>query len=795
MHFYVGFTPVIMASSTVPGGSKNADLDGIWDDLKSGIEQVYIHKTENMSKNRYMELYTHVYNYCTSVHPQGSQRSPIGSIGAKNKKAPAQGGAHFVGYELYKRLKDFLRDYLTKVLHEGIDKMDENVLAFYTQQWQEYDFSSRVLNGICSYLNRHWVKRECDEGIKGIHEIYQLALYTWRDCLFEPLNQQVTNAVLKLIEKERNGETINTRLVSGVISSYVDLGLNDNKPAGKGPNLSLYKERFESKFLEDTERYYNRESTEFLRQNAVTEYMKKAEQRLQEEEKRVATYLHETTQAPLAKTCEKVLIEKHLEIFHSEFQNMLNGDKNEDLRRMFQLVSRIPDGLGELKNLLEKHITDQGLAAIDRISDSAMNDPRLYVTTILGVHQKYNHLVNTSFNNESGFVAALDKACGKFINNNSLTKIANSSSKSPELLAKYCDFLLKKSSKNAEESELEDLLNQVMVVFKYIEDKDVFQKFYSKMLAKRLVGHMSASDDSEESMISKLKQACGYEYTSKLQRMFQDIGVSKGLNEQFQQHLKNSKESLDLDFSIQVLSSGSWPFQQSFTFALPHELERSVQRFTSFYSGQHSGRKLHWLYNMSKGELSTNCFKNKYTLQASTFQMAVLLQYNTADSYTLQQLCDCTQIKMDVLVQVIHILLKVRLLTCDDISVIQSETNEDETEGLTANSVISLYTGYKNKKLRVNINVPMKTEYKQEQEKTHKHIEEDRKLVIQAAIVRIMKMRKKLKHQQLLAEVLEQLKSRFKPSVPVIKKCIDILIEKEYLERTDNSKDTYNYLA
>lgn len=62
-----------------------------------------------------------------------------------------------------------------------------------------------------------------------------------------------------------------------------------------------------------------------------------------------------------------------------------------------------------------------------------------------------------------------------------------------------------------------------MVVFKYIEDKDVFQKFYSKMLAKRLVQHMSASDDAESSMISKLKQACGFEYTSKLQRMFQVI--------------------------------------------------------------------------------------------------------------------------------------------------------------------------------------------------------------------------------------------------------------------------------
>lgn len=81
------------------------------------------------------------------------------------------------------------------------------------------------------------------------------------------------------------------------------------------------------------------------------------------------------------------------------------------------------------------------------------------------VHKKYNALVLVAFSNDSGFVAALDKACGRFINSNSVTRAANSSSKSPELLAKYCDLLLKKSSKNPEEAELEDTLNQVVSVY------------------------------------------------------------------------------------------------------------------------------------------------------------------------------------------------------------------------------------------------------------------------------------------------------------------------------------------
>uniref|UniRef100_A0A914C0K7 Cullin family profile domain-containing protein n=1 Tax=Acrobeloides nanus TaxID=290746 RepID=A0A914C0K7_9BILA len=777
--------------------ANNEEIQEIWKKLSDGLTMIYSDPQHPVSTKEYMDLYSCVYNFCTRANVEETTNRPINA----RRGANAPGGAEFIGSDLYERLKKFISDFVGELLVTCKDKAGNQLLEKYTTLWKQFQFSSTVVNGIFAYLNRHWIKRELDEGHQDIYEVYNLAVVTWKTILFETLHQNVTAAILKLIEQDRNGEKIQNSLVSGVISSYLELGINEqddnanfNTNAGGGrraiAKLAVYKNHFEKRFLEDTRGYYTTESTEFVQNNSVTEYLKKVERRLSEERDRCALYLNESTQDPLAKTLEDVLIKQHLELFHSEFETLLKHKKDEDLARMFSLCERVEGALEIFKETLEQHIEKKGREAIEKIASAATNDPKQYVNTILDVHRRFSTLVADSFKSEAGFVQAMDKAFTSFINRNQVTEVSKSSSKSPELLARYCDLLLRKSAKNPEEMELEDLLNQVMVVFKYIEDKDVFQKFYSKMLAKRLVNELSASDEAESNMIGKLKQMCGFEYTSKLQRMFTDAGLSKDITENYRQYISGRPTEHHVDFSIMVLASGVWPFQQNFTCQLPKALSLCMDSFTSFYTNRHNGRKLAWLLHMCRGEVTGYGFsQRKYTFTASTAQITVLMMFNEAIEYTLAQICERVELKKEQIVPYLQSIVKVDLLKVVDSSSDLDDNSSDETK-------LALNTEFQNKKLKVDLTkILMRGEVKKDSEEVQRSVDDDRRLVIQAAIVRIMKMRKTLKHNQLMTEVLQQLSTRFQPKVPMIKKCIDLLIEKEYVKRVENDKDTYEYIS
>eukprot|EP00042_Codosiga_hollandica_P046835 m.498374 g.498374 ORF g.498374 m.498374 type:complete len:305 (+) comp57316_c0_seq24:1460-2374(+) len=227
---------------------------------------------------------------------------------------------------------------------------------------------------------------------------------------------------------------------------------------------------------------------------------------------------------------------------------------------------------------------------------------------------------------------------------------------------------------------------------------------------------------------------------------------------------------------VLVLNSSAWPFSQSGPFTMPAELEGGIAQFRAFYDAKHQGRNLIWMPQLCKGEVQTGFSKKPYVIQASVFQIAVLLQFNESPSYTTEELRTNTALDLSTLRGILSILVKAHLV-------------EEAEERYTVNE------NYRNKKFRININVPIKEEQKQEAEQTQQSVEEDRKLTIQACLVRVMKARKRLKHNDLIQEAINQLSSRFQPKIPLIKKCIDLLIEKEFLERPEGAIDEYCYLA
>jgi cullin 1 len=182
---------------------------------------------------------------------------------------------------------------------------------------------------------------------------------------------------------------------------------------------------------------------------------------LDEEKERVELYLHPDIMTPLSKACTQVLIAEHSTLLRDEFQILLDNDRQDDLARMYRLLARVPEGLDPLRTRFEAHVRKAGLAAVEKVAADGDNlEPKVYVDALLEVHTRYQYMVNQAFAGESEFVRSLDNACREFVNRNKVCK--SGSTRSPELLAKYTDTLLKKSAKSAEEADLEKTLTQIV---------------------------------------------------------------------------------------------------------------------------------------------------------------------------------------------------------------------------------------------------------------------------------------------------------------------------------------------
>lgn len=150
-----------------------------------------------------------------------------------------RGLAHLIGEELYNNLIRYLREHLAQLTEQSKKHTDEALLSFYIREWKRYTTAAKYINHLFSYLNRHWVKREVDEGKKSIYDVYTLHLVRWKLDLFTHVQESVMASVLKLVEKQRNGETVEQTQIKSIVDSFGTTALDSPMIGSNADEASL----------------------------------------------------------------------------------------------------------------------------------------------------------------------------------------------------------------------------------------------------------------------------------------------------------------------------------------------------------------------------------------------------------------------------------------------------------------------------------------------------------------------------------------------------------------------------
>ncbi|KAF6139115.1 hypothetical protein GIB67_009958 [Kingdonia uniflora] len=737
---------------------KVIDLNEGWATMQKGIstlKDILEGKPVQFQTEEYMTLYTTIYNMCTQKPPNDFSQ------------------------QLYDKYKEAFEDYINaNVLPSLREKHDEFMLRELVKRWEDHKVMVRWLSRFFFYLDRYFISRR---SLPGLNDV---GLLCFRDLVYLEFSGKVKDAVISLIDQEREGDQIDRALLKNVLGIFVEIGMG---------SMDCYENDFEEAMLIDTAAYYSRNASNWILEDSCPDYMLKAEECLKKEKDRVSHYLHSSSEIKLLEKVQhellSVYVSQLLEKEHSGCHVLLRDDKVEDLSRMFRLFSKIPQGLDPVSNTFKQHVTAEGSALVKQAEDAASNkkadkrdvvglQEQMFVRKIIELHDKYMTYVNDCFLNHSLFHKALKEAFEVFCNKG----VAGSSS--AELLASFCDNILKKGgSEKLSDEAIEETLEKVVKLLAYISDKDLFAEFYRKKLARRLLFDKSANDDHERSILTKLKQQCGGQFTSKMEGMVTDLTLAREHQTGFEEYLNsNSHVNPGIDLTVTVLTTGFWPSYKSFDLNLPEEMVKCVEVFKAFYETKTKHRKLTWIYSLGTCNIIGKFDSKPIELIVTTYQASALLLFNTSDRLSYPEIKTQLNLTDDDVARVLH------SLSCAKYKIL---IKEPSTKAISQSDYFEFNSKFTDKMRRIKIPLPPIDEKK----KVIEDVDKDRRYAIDASIVRIMKSRKVLGHTQLVTECVEQLNRMFKPDFKAIKKRIEDLITRDYLERDKENPNLFKYLA
>ena len=593
---------------------------------------------------------------------------------------------------------------------------------------------------------------------------------------------RIVRALVSQVRRERLKETIERPVIQAVVRFFVSLG--------------LYNRDADPALVRDANDFYQTEGLRRIGDVANGDpgpYIRLVEKSLQDESSRSSVYLVSSTLRPLLRAIDTHLLAAHLTaLIDQGMAPLIIQNRREDLQKLYKLSCRIGRS-AEVRVAFGQYCTEKARIIVGNKDDSEKD--KVLVAALIAFRDELEKIIDACF--EGNFIATLKS---------SIETAVNARENRPaELIARYVDARLKSGSKGVgSEDTLEIELDKVMQLFKCIQGKDVFEAFYKKDLAKRLLLDRTSSMDLERSMVKRLQVECGSQFTSKLEGMFRDVEAARDLNLKFVASKfasGNSSSSSPKNGSIEggggggggsvnthvtVITTANWPSYPATPIILPPELSRASKSFDAFYAHNYSqNRVLNWQHSLGRCTIKARFPKGIKELEVSTVQAVVLMIFNEDSSgLTFLQIKDQTGIEDSELRRTLQ------SLSLGQYRVLRKERTGKEVED---SDVFHFNDNFETGLVRIKINQIQVKETEQEIDATNDRVLQDRQYQVDAAIVRIMKSRKNIQRQVLFSELAQQL--RFVVTSEMINKRLVSLIERDYLEVDESDASRLTYLA
>ncbi|CAE6537438.1 unnamed protein product [Rhizoctonia solani] len=782
-----------------------------WEKLSASIQQIY---AKNAALLSFEENYRHAYNL----------------VIAKQGKMLYDGLVGLISENLNIFAKEKLVPVFPRTELDGQDSMEmcqagELFVKAFREVWDDHESSMSKISDLVKYMDRVYtqsanVPKITEQGSRlFLTEIIRSTRY--------PILAQLNTTILLLIRMERNGTAINRSAMKQGVDVLLTLRDTSIKAVFES---TVYKLGLESEILQESDTYYTNRAKEMLDLHDLSEYLKLAESFINAEQDRTHSYLSFHTSAPL----QHILISKILTPHTSRLlkgpdtaipeassisthkQNtaldlLIDTERTKDLARLLRMFQLPPEefGMKLLRQRLKESIIGRGKAINDECDEDAVISTKQstegkkageastkslavqmalkWMTDVLNLKDHFDRLLTNSWGGEVSMQTAINEAFESFINMNK---------RASEFVSLFIDDHLKKSMKGKSDAEVDALIDRTISIFRFIADKDVFERYYKAHLAKRLLQSRSTDDEAERGMIGKLKVECGFAFTQKLEGMFHDMRLSGELTNSFRGFLQRVAEGDDsadvIDMQATILTAGIWPITNTADFGgyiMPPIIAKHISHFERFYNTRHTGRRLSWQPNYGSADIRVTFQARKHELNVTTAAMVVLLAFSDVE---IGQELEYSDIKATTGLPDTDLQRQLQSLACAKYKVLRkhpASRNVSTTDSFAFNYEFTAPL----QRIKIQT-IASKAESTEERRETEEKVEEERKLQTEACIVRVMKDRKHMAHNDLINEVTRQLASRFTPVPAAIKKRIEALIEKEYLERGSDKK-SYNYLA